>query len=303
MAPMNAPNVNDPRALDLSGLGSAAAASPAPAAGGTFVVEADDRTFEAVVARSMQHPVVLELYSPRANAEALSADLVDLANAAGGRYLLVRLNVDASPAVAGALGVTAVPMVVGVLGGQLVPLFQGTREKADAEAVIAQLLQAAVANGIVGRATPVTSADAGADADASPAPDPRFAEADAALQAGDFERAVAEFDAILAQAPADAEALAGRAQARLLVRLQGYELDAVVAAADAPGADGQLAMADVELANGHPEAAFARLLEVVRAGGDSREVARLRLLELFEAVGPQDPAVLAARRGLMSALF
>ena len=79
--------------------------------------------------------------------------------------------------------------------------------------------------------------------------------------------------------------------------------DAVVAAADAPGADGQLAMADVELANGHPEAAFARLLDVVRAGGDSREPARLRLLELFEAVGPQDPAVLAARRGLMSALF
>ncbi len=303
MAPMNAPNVNDPRALDLSALGAAASASAAPSPGATFVVEADDRTFEAVVARSMQHPVVLELYSPRANAQALSADLVDLANAAGGRYLLVRLNVDASPAVAGALGVTAVPMVVGVLGGQLVPLFQGTREKADVEAVIAQLLQAAVANGIVGRATPVTAADAGADADAAPAPDPRFAEADAALQAGDFERAVAEFDTILAQAPADAEALAGRAQARLLVRLQGYELDAVVAAADAPGADGQLAMADVELANGHPEAAFARLLDVVRAGGDSREPARLRLLELFEAVGPQDPAVLAARRGLMSALF
>lgn len=297
---MNAANLNDPRALDLSALSAAAPASAPATPTGTFVVEADDRTFEAVVARSMQHPVVLELYSPRANAGALSDDLAALANAAGGRYLLVRLDVDASPAVASALGVQAVPMVVGVLGGQLVPLFQGTRDKADCEAVIGQLLQAAVANGIVGRATPVT--DAAADADAAAGPDPRFAEADAALQSGDFALAVEEFDKLLAQTPADAEALAGRAQARLLVRLQDVDLDAVVAAADTAGTEGQLAMADVELANGHAEAAFARLVAVVRSG-EGREEARTRLLELFEAVGASDPAVLKARRELMSALF
>ena len=37
--------------------------------------------------------------------------------------------------------------------------------------------------------------------------------------------------------------------------------------------------------------------------GAERETVRLRLLELFEIVGPADPAVLKARRDLMSALF
>ena len=67
----------------------------------------------------MRHPVVIEFYSPRANADALSADLKSLANAAAGRWLLVRLNVDAAPRIAQALGIQAVPMVVGVLSGQL----------------------------------------------------------------------------------------------------------------------------------------------------------------------------------------
>ena len=39
------------------------------------------------------------------------------------------------------------------------------------------------------------------------------------------------------------------------------------------------------------------------AGGADRDAARVRLLELFETVGPADPRVLAARRNLMAALF
>ena len=37
--------------------------------------------------------------------------------------------------------------------------------------------------------------------------------------------------------------------------------------------------------------------------GAERDAVRVRLLELFEIVGPADPAVLKARRDLMSALF
>ena len=285
-------------AMDLSGI-AAAAKSPPPPPGAIYVTDVDERSFEATIQLSMRHPLVVELYSPRANAQSLSDDLADLANAAGGKYLLARVNVNTSPQIAAAFGVQAVPTVIGVVGGQLAPLFQGTRPKAEVEAIINQLLQAAASTGIVGRAEPV-----GMDAEAGP--DPRFAEADAALERGDFAVAVAEFDKILAQTPNDPEAKAGRAQASLLVRPGGIDPAAVLARAQQAPTDvaAQTAAADVELAGGNPQAAFDRLLGAIRVtSGADREQLRLRRLELFETVGQSDPAVLKARRDLMSALF
>lgn len=286
-------------ALDLSGL---AAAAKRPA-GASYVVEADERSFENVLNLSMRHPVVVEFYSPRANAQALSDELTAEANAAGGKWLLVRLNVDAAPQVAQALGIQGVPMVVGALAGQLLPLFQGTRDSAEVKAAVSQLLQAAVANGIVGTAEPVAAAP---DAAGAAAADARFAGADAAMEAGDYALAVAEFDKILAATPGDAEAAAGKAGAELLVRLGSSDPDLVVARAKAHPEDveAQLAAADIEVAGGAPEAAFARLIDVVRrSSGADRDAARVRLLALFETIGANDPAVLKARRDLMAALF
>ena len=73
---------------------------------------------------------------------------------------------------------------------------------------------------------------------------------------------------------------------------------------DVNDVDAHLAMADLELAAGNVDAAFARLIDLIRiTAGPSREAVRVRLLELFETVGPTDPAVLKARRALMTALF
>lgn len=286
-------------AIDLSALKPA---PPAPT-GAVWWVEADDTSFESYLALSMQHPLVVEFWSPRApNAAQLSADLKALANEAAGAYLLVRVNVDEAPTVAQALQVSAVPMVVGVVGGQLAPMFQGTTEKAQAKAVIDQLVMLANSNGMSGRAQPIVPEGAGDQA----GPDPRFEAADAALERGDFAAAVTEFDKLLAANPADAEASAGKAQASLMVRLQGTDAAAVqaAAAADPADVDAQLAMADLEVANGRLEPAFDRLVNAVRlTAGAEREKARTRLLELFETVGGTEPAVLKARRDLMSALF
>lgn len=284
--------------MDLSGI-VAAAKAPPPPPGATFVIDIDDATFEAVLSQSVRYPVVLELYSPRANAEALSDALAELANEAGGAYLLARVNVDTSPQIAQAFGIQAVPAVIGVVGGQLAPLFQGTKSKEEAGAYIAQLLQAAAANGIVGRADPVSI-----DADAGP--DPRFADADAALAEGNFSLAVEEFDKLLAASPNDPEAKAGRAQAALLARLGASDPAEVMAKAAAAPTDvqAQFDAADAELMGGATALAFARLIELIRnTSGAERESARVRLLELFETVGQSDPAVLKARRDLMSALF
>jgi putative thioredoxin len=287
------------RALDLSGI-VAAAKAPPPPPGATYVTDVDTAALEPLLAQSAKFPIVLELNSPRANAAEMSADLEELANAAGGAYLLARVNVDAEPQIAAALGIQAVPTVIAVIAGQLAPLWQGTRSKEDAKVLLDQVLQVAAANGITGRAQPVS-------VDASAGPDPRYAAADDAMAAGDFELAVAEFDKLLNATPADAEAKAGRAQASLLARVTKVtDPEAALRAADArpDDRDAQLAAADVDLTQGRLEQAFARVISVIRnASGEARDSARLRLLELFETVSPEDPAVLKARRDLMSALF
>ncbi len=288
------------RAMDLSGIAAAAKAPPVPP-GASFVLDVDESNFESVMQLSTRHPLVVELYSPRANAQALSDDLIALANAAAGAYLLARVNVDASAAIAQALGIQAVPTVIGVIAGQLAPLFQGTRSKAEAETVIAQLLQVAASNGLVGRAEPV----AGGAGETDEA-DPRFAEADAALERGDFEVALAEYDKILAQTPNDLEAKIGRAQVALLARSAGIDPASVLAraASEPESADAQLAAADLEVLSGRPDQAFDRLIALIReTAGADRDAVRVRLLELFEIVGPADPAVLKSRRDLMSARF
>lgn len=287
------------RALDLSGI-VAAAKAPPPPPGATYVTDVDTAALEPLLAQSAKFPIVLELNSPRANAAEMSADLEELANAAGGAYLLARVNVDAEPQIAAALGIQAVPTVIAVIAGQLAPLWQGTRSKEDAKVLLDQVLQVAAANGITGRAQPVS-------VDASAGPDPRYAAADDAMAAGDFELAVAEFDKLLNATPADAEAKAGRAQASLLARVTKVtDPEAALRAADArpDDRDAQLAAADVDLTQGRLEQAFARVISVIRnASGEARDSARVRLLELFETVSPEDPAVLKARRDLMSALF
>lgn len=309
---MSASSFNRPGAIDLSQLKNAAQQSPgAPGAtgGSGYVVDVTEQTFDAEVMRkSVQHPVVVEFHSPRVSSgDQLSSTLAKLAAEAAGKYLVARVNVDTSPQLVQAFGLQAVPTVVAVIGGQLAPLFQGVLPEEQVSQFLDELMKAAVANGIVGRAEPVGGAPEGEqDAEAEDAPDPRFAEADAALERGDFAGARAEFDKLLEANPNDAEALAGKAQAGLLARTMTLNADEVLARASTEPDDvpAQLDAADVELANGSAEAAFARLLNIVRTRpGDDRETARVRLLELFETLGNADPRVQKARRDLMSALF
>ena len=74
------------------------------------------------------------------------------------------------PGIVQALQLQAVPTVIALIGGQAAPLFQGVLPKDQVQAAIDQLLKAAVANGIVGRADPVGGA-AAADPEEEAAPD------------------------------------------------------------------------------------------------------------------------------------
>jgi putative thioredoxin len=272
--------------------------------GASYVVEVTEQTFDdEVLRKSLNYPVIVEFYSPRAqNAQQLSDALSELATEAAGKFAVARLNVDAAPQFAQAIGLQAVPTVAGALQGQLIPLFQGAVDKEQIRPAIDQVIKAAVANGIVGRAEPsgqFAEEDSGE-------PDPRFGPAYDAMERGDFAAAVDEFDRLLQANPKDAEAEAGKAQASLLMRSSELNPDEVIAAAAAPDApiEAHLKAADAEMATGRVEEAFARLIDVIRkTSGDDRNTVRVRVLELFETLGNSDPRVQKARRDLMTALF
>lgn len=190
------------------------------------------------------------------------------------------------------------------------PLFQGAAPEDQITEVLDQLISVAEERfGIIG-----PEVDPGEAAQAQAAPPPRpatpqelaLSAAHEALDAGDLGGAIQAYKNVLSDEPANVEAKLGLAQAELLRRVQGADPKAVrEAAANAPGdVAAQLAAADLELVGGHVEDAFGRLVDAVRrTAGEDRETVRLRLLELFEVIGPDDPRVVTARTALARVLF
>jgi len=320
---MTAQNFSRPGAIDLSALrptGGAAPAAATGAAGGTGVAgsysfDVTEDAFQAqVLDASLQHPVVLALWSSRAPASRTAVEALSrVADSYGGQLTLARLDIDTSPQLAQALQVRAVPLVLAVLRGQPVPLFEGSVDDETARDAVDQVLKAAAANGVTGRAAPVGPAapEAPVDpgevaADEAPPSDPRFADAEAALERGDTEQAVAAYRRLVETSPGDTEAATRLAQAELVLRATGVDPAAArAAAAERPDDhEAQLLAADLDLLGGHVDDAFDRLIQVVRrSAGDDRERIRRRLLGLFDVVGSDDPRVATARGRLASALF
>jgi len=299
---MTSEQFSRPGAIDLSGLRG----SESPGGGGAFAVDVTDPNEIAQLAEaSLKHLVLLSLWSSRAPSSVQVNELfTKLADAYDGRFLLARVDVDAVPQVAQAVGAQGVPYIVALLRGQPVAQVPPTTNEDEARTVLDQLVQAAVANGVTGRAQPL--APQVDDEAEEPAEDPRFAEADAALAADDVDGAIAAYQRVVDANSADPDARARLAGAKLMKRTRGSDAVAArEAAASSPDdVDIQLLAADLDVLGGHVEDAFTRLVEVVRrAAGDDRNRVREHLLELFEAVGIDDPRVAIARRQLSSALF
>ncbi|WP_267244471.1 tetratricopeptide repeat protein [Streptomyces sp. PR69] len=277
----------------------------------SLVVDVDEAGFERdVLQRSAEVPVVIDFWAEWCEpCKQLGPLLERLATEYSGRFVLAKIDVDANQMLMQQFGIQGIPAVFAVVAGQALPLFQGAAPEAQIRQTLDQLIQ--VAEQRFGLTGITVSADAeGEPAAAAPAPagpyDAVLAAAVQALDAGDFGGAIQAYKNVLADDPGNTEAKLGLAQAELLRRVQGMDPQQVrKEAADRPDdVSAQVRAADLDLVGGHVEDAFGRLVETVRrASGEDRDTARLRLLELFEVVGAEDPRVTAARSALARVLF
>jgi putative thioredoxin len=279
-----------------------AQAAPPPSANapvgapGSAVVDVTEATFQAeVLDRSFQVPVVLDLWAEWCGpCKQLSPVLERLAAEGGGSWVLAKVDVDANPALAQALRVQGIPAVKAVWQGQLVAEFSGAIPEEQAREFVTELVRATTGGALPGDAP-----------DEQVAEDPRLDAAEAALERGDLAAAEAAYQAILDAEPDHPEAALALRQVQLFRRADEAGPDALVAADAAPDdVSAQTRAADFLLGTGNIEAAFDRLLDVIRrTSGEDRDLARAHPVELFAVVGDDDPRVGAGRRQLMAALF
>lgn len=301
------PNLALRGAVDLGALAAARQAQEQAAARKTdptaskVIIDVTEATFETdVIAASQSVPVIVDLWATWCGpCKQLSPILEKLAVEHAGSWVLAKVDVDAQPQIAAAFRVQSIPTIVAVIGGQVLPMFQGALPEPQVRQYIDEVLKVAQQAGIAG-----TVAQDEAVTTEQPQEDSRWDQAADAIEAGDWDGAVTLYEQLRAVDPEQAEA--ALAQVALARRTDGVDATAAIAAADADPGDlaKARAAADVEVSRGDAEAAFERLLAVVRtSAGEQKTAARDALVELFGLVGDADPAVIAARTKLANALF
>jgi len=281
---------NFAQAFDLSSLGKPKTAQAAPLPG--LEVTAANLTVQ-FLPLSRTTPVIVIAWSSRS---AESIEMVKVLSALEssyqGSWALGRLDIDAEPQVAQAFQTKSIPYAVAIIGEQMVPLFEQTYPEAQIRLVLDKVIALAGEQGI---GTPPVEVI-----------EPEEEEAIAALEAGDFKSAEAAYKKLLSRKPSDSFAKLGLAQTQLLIRTEGLEIESIIQyATENPGDIAmQLTAADMEIAHRGVDAAFTRLLHLVKAtAGADRTKARDHLLTLFTLVDPSDPRLAAARSALANALF
>ncbi|HET6467749.1 MAG TPA: thioredoxin [Geminicoccaceae bacterium] len=301
--------------------GGAVAPKP-PAADAAIIKNGDIATFaEDVIYASQTVPVLVDFWAPWCGpCKQLTPVLEKVVKAAQGKVRLVKINIDENPELAQQLRIQSVPTVYAFVGGQPVTGFAGAQPESQIKALVERLIGA-------GAAVPAAAASLEA--------------AQAAAAAGDTQGAAALFEEVLAEDPANPEAIGGLARCmlsldqvdearRLLDRAPKEQAGhpaitgarAAVALAQEAGelGDPTLLVARIEanpddhgaryrlatllFLRGQVDAAMDHLLQIVRRDRTWQDdQARKQLVKFFEALGPKHPATLKGRRMLSTVLF
>ncbi|KPF76527.1 thioredoxin [Blastomonas sp. AAP25] len=243
--------------------------------------------------------------------------------------MLVKVNVDEERFIASQFQIQSIPTVYAMFQGQPVANLTNARTEAQLGGILDQLLEK----------LPVQAGDG----DDAGAPDitPLIAMAEDVLAEGDTEQAMGMFAQILDMVPDSVAAISGllramvaankveeaqglladlppeitadpaldRAKAAIALvadKADDSEIAGLRAAANATPDDhaARVDLAVALFAGGERDEAAEHLLAIVKADKEWNEgAARARLLQIFEAVGLEDPWVSATRRKLSAALF
>lgn len=286
-------------ALDLGTLKQQKETEKAPSGVSAFF-EVTEANFESeLIRRSAEVPVIALIGSSRSPAsEQLKNDLRAVAEAGGLKFIVGYIDADAIPQVAQVFGVRNLPTTVALAAGQPITNFEGAQPKDALEQWTATLVE---------KLGPQLSGLSTETPEPETAADPRVQAAEESLNHGDFDAAIAHYDAILADDPDNAEVKQARNTTQVLRRLDpANRTEDPIAAADAAPNDvaKQCDAADAEVVAGAPEKAFERLISAMQTtAGDDKQALKDRLLELFALFDASDSRVLQARTKLASALY
>lgn len=295
--------------------------------------KAVDRFRKDVVEPSMSHLVILDFWAEWCGpCKALAPVLEKVAaEYADKGVVLAKVNVDEEQFIASQFQVRSIPTVYAMFQGQPVADLTNARSESQLKQMLDQLLTQLPVNGGDGGEAQQQGQDVAqfvamgeqilADGDGERAAG-IFAQViemvpdNAAAHAGLIRALVAagraeEAQAVVAQLPPTLAEDSAVKQAQSALELAGTQVDEGelqtlrAAAVEAPAdMDKQLAFAEAAFAANRRDEAADTLLAMIEHDREWNEgAARAKLLQIFEAIGLEDPWVVATRRRLSKILF
>ena len=278
------------------------------------ILEVNDATFyEQVLVRSHDLPVVVDFWAPWCGpCRQLGPILERVAASANGAFVLAKLNVDDSPAIARQYGVQSIPLVVAFRDGQPVNQFLGLQPEAAVREFVSRL-EPSEADRSAREAAQLVERGERTAAEtryrAALESEPRHEAALLGLARllgarGETEAALELLGRIVPGSPAEAEV--DRLAAELRMQSHGRADESALRKrieADSKDFAARLELGRALAATERHADALELLLEVIRKSSAHADEARKAVLDVFELLGPRHELTQRYRKELAQALF